>query len=216
MGFIYQILNTKTNKSYIGQSRQKNKTARWCQHKHAAMVKKSNTSALYCAMRSHGIEVFTYTILLDEVGDDDLNKKEIEFIQFFNSIVPNGYNIKEGGNHIPHTEETKRKIGEKSKGRKTNNGRVFSDEWRKNIGKASKGRTFTDETNARRRESINVWHKNNPIAHKNCKYTEDDIRYMRKNPDNLTLKDIAIKFNVKPYRIQRIIDKTMYKHVADD
>lgn len=214
MGFIYQILNAKTGKCYIGQSRQSNTSSRWSQHKHQALVRKSTSSALYDAMRSYGIDFFKYIVILEDIHDDELNTKEIEFIKSFNSIVPNGYNIKEGGDHTPHSEETKRKIGEKSKGRQCNLGRVFSDEWKKNIGNASRGRKFSEITKAQLKESHANWHKSNPIAHKNCKYSEDDIRYIRTNPDNLSLNDFTLRFKERPYRIQRIIDNKMYKYVT--
>ena len=40
---------------------------------------------------------------------------EIEYIKHFNCLVPNGYNLRLGGNSGKHNEETKRKISESIK-----------------------------------------------------------------------------------------------------
>ena len=40
---------------------------------------------------------------------------EIEYIKHFKCLVPNGYNLKSGGNSGKHNEETKRKISEAMK-----------------------------------------------------------------------------------------------------
>lgn len=215
MGFIYQIINRESGKCYIGQSRQKSHLARWCQHRHQAFVKNTKSSALYDAMRSYGVDAFVYNILLDDVEDTHLNRLEEEYINIHNALVPYGYNIKPGGNHTPHSEETRRKIGEKSKGRRTNAGRVFSDEWRKNIGNASRGRQFSQSVKEHLSKVHTEWHDKNPIPHKSCKYTEDDIRYMRKNPDNLSVDEMRKKFNIERYRLIKIINKELYGRVKD-
>ena len=49
--------------------------------------------------------------------DTDLDKLEIQYMAEFNSIVPNGYNLREGGNSGRHNEETKKKISNALKGR---------------------------------------------------------------------------------------------------
>lgn len=215
MGFIYQILNLQSNKCYIGQSRQKTFGSRWCQHKHQAFVKKAKCSALYDAMRSYGIDVFQFNVLQENVSDDDLNRLEEEAIVAYNSLVPNGYNIKRGGNHTPHSEETRKKIGEKSKGRRTNAGKVFSSEWRQNIGNASRGRKFSQPVKDHLSRVHNDWHDKHPIPHKNCKYTEEDIRFMRKNPENLTIDEMRVRFNIERYRLEMIRNKKLYGRVPD-
>jgi group I intron endonuclease len=215
MGFIYQILNLQSNKCYIGQSRQKTHSARWCQHKHQAFVKNAKSSALYDAMRSYGLNAFQFIVILENVPDDDLNRIEEETIAAHNSLVPNGYNIKRGGNHTPHSEETRRKIGEKSKGRQTNTGKVFSAEWRQNIGNASRGRKFSQPVKEHLSKAHTDWHDKHPIAHKNCKYTEEDIRFMRHNPENLTIEEMRVRFKIERYRLMMILNKQMYGRVSD-
>lgn len=215
MGFIYQILNIKSNKCYIGQSRQKNPICRWTQHKHQAFTKMSIHSALYDAMRSYGVEFFTFNVILDQINNDDLNRKEEEYIKSFNSLVPGGYNIRTGGNHTPHSEETRRKIGEKSKGRQATLGQKRTEEQKQNIGNASRGRKVGKERKEKQRTSINEWHDKHPIPHKSCKYTEEDIRYMRKNPDSMSPQDLCKKFNIRRYRLNKIIKRELYGRVKD-
>lgn len=132
MGFIYQIVNNVSKKCYIGQSRQKHENDRWSQHKHNAFKRESTRIALYDAMRSYGIEAFEYNILERDIDNDTLNDVERKYILNHNCRVPNGYNITPGGDHNPHSEETKRKIGEKSKGRKATLGQKRTDE-QKNV-----------------------------------------------------------------------------------
>jgi group I intron endonuclease len=215
MGYIYQIRNIESNKCYIGQSRQKNEQDRWSQHKHNAFKRKSSRIAIYDAMRSYGIEKFEYTIICRVENDIELNDVERQYIRERNTQVPNGYNITPGGDHNPHSEETKRKIGEKSKGRQTRLGHKCTEEQKKRIGDASRGRKFSDETKQHLSEIHSQRHKENPIPHKNCKYTEDDIRYMRNNPDNLTIDELRNKFNIHRYRLLKIQNKEVYKHVKD-
>lgn len=92
MGYIYKITNSINNKVYIGQTRQTIKQ-RWSGHKHSVLV---SEAPLYRAMRKYGIENFQITTIL-ECNNEQLNDKEIYYIQHYNSFVPNGYNATFGG-----------------------------------------------------------------------------------------------------------------------
>jgi group I intron endonuclease len=116
---------------------------------------------------------------------------------------------------VKHSEETKQKIGEKSKGRQATLGQKRTDDQKKKIGDASRGRKFSEETKQHLSEIHSQRHKENPIPNKNCKYIEDDIRYMRNNPDNLTIDELREKFNIHRYRLLKIQNKELYKHVED-
>lgn len=98
MKAIYKITNNKNNKMYIGQS--SNPMYRWKQHQYIAMTKKDiGESAIHDALREVGLENFSFEIL---GWFENYNQKEKEFIQYYNSMIPNGYNIQEGGNEPPH------------------------------------------------------------------------------------------------------------------
>ena len=98
MKAIYKITNKINNKCYIGQSN--NPMQRWKTHKsHANNGDYIGTSALYDALRKYGNEQFEFSII---GWFEDYNEKEKYYIKYFNSIIPNGYNIMEGGEEPPH------------------------------------------------------------------------------------------------------------------
>jgi group I intron endonuclease len=124
MGYIYKITNTITNKCYIGETKQPDPETRWKKHKNT--IKKGvGCPALQDAVKKYGIEFFKFEILII-CFDEDRYKYEIEYIKKYNSKVPNGYNILDGGpggsfKGKKHTEETKKRISENLKGMKNPN-----------------------------------------------------------------------------------------------
>ena len=89
---IYEIINRTNGKKYICQSVDIQR--RWWEHK-ARMHDINNNcydKPLYRAMRRDGIQQFEL-IILEECSPNELNKKEAEYIQLENTIIPNGYNI---------------------------------------------------------------------------------------------------------------------------
>ena len=50
-------------------------------------------------MRKYGIENFDFSII---GWFENYNEKERYYIQYYNSLIPNGYNIMEGGEEPPH------------------------------------------------------------------------------------------------------------------
>lgn len=96
---IYKITNLKNHKIYIGQSIDIEE--RWKQHRWKAFNcnEVGYHSAIHCAMRKYGLDNFIYEVL-EECGVEELDEKEKYWISQLNSIVPNGYNIMEGGQKI--------------------------------------------------------------------------------------------------------------------
>lgn len=94
---IYKITNKVNNKCYIGCS--KSIKDRWTAHKndsHNPNDKCYNTK-FYRALRKYGIDNFNFEVL-EECSVDLLFKKEIEYIQSFNSTNDEyGYNTSIGG-----------------------------------------------------------------------------------------------------------------------
>ena len=91
-GVIYKWTNTLNNKSYIGQTVRPKK--RYERHLYDAFVEKFDNH-FYRALRKYGADVFTYEIL-EVVPVEDLNKREIYWIDHFDSYK-NGYNETTGG-----------------------------------------------------------------------------------------------------------------------
>jgi len=115
MGYIYKITNIITGKCYIGETTQ-DYNRRW--NKHINSLKyKEGCPLLKASMKKHGIQNFTFEILII-CFNEDLIKYEREYIKKYNSQTPNGYNIlafgQIGDGHIgyKHTQETINKMKE--------------------------------------------------------------------------------------------------------
>lgn len=147
---IYMWTNTLNGKRYIGQSVDLSK--RLSRYKGGHF---KGQRALYAAFKKYGKENFVFEILWSSttLDIDALNNFERDFIYLFDTMAPNGYNLKEGGNNGKLSDETKKKIGESnknisnetrqkmseaSKGNKRCLGRKLSEETKHRIGKANK------------------------------------------------------------------------------
>lgn len=98
MGYIYKITNEINNKIYIGQTIKTRPTDRFSQHRYAARhleTDKSN-SYLHKAMSFYGVDNFSF-IVIEEIDNNLLNEREKYWIEYYNSTVPNGYNLTLGG-----------------------------------------------------------------------------------------------------------------------
>ena len=108
MGYIYSITNKIDGKSYVGQTIENDINDRWKSHL------KSSSNCLYLkhALKKYKPENFKFEIICI-CFDEDCNKYEEEYIKLKNTLVPNGYNLKQGGNNGgKHHQETKLKIKE--------------------------------------------------------------------------------------------------------
>lgn len=98
---IYKITNTINNKIYIGKS--VNIKERWQQHLFDAFCseekwqanKRKEQTPIHKALRKYGKDAFTWEII-EECSKDELNQKEIFWINYYNSFH-NGYNMTKGG-----------------------------------------------------------------------------------------------------------------------
>ena len=159
MGYIYKIINKKDNKIYIGQTIRDINT-RWKEH----LKKGSNCRYLSAAIKKYGIDNFEFKLICISF-DDKLDNIEIEYIKKYNSLVPNGYNLRNGGNNGKHNEETKNKISDSLKGRtdiiysKPQLDKPHNEETKNKISNALKGNKLKKETiekmiNTRRKYNI--------------------------------------------------------------
>lgn len=113
MGAIYCYTNLINQKKYIGQS--VDPKQRYMAHKSSAFNEKSEEydSPLHRAMRKYGYENFSYEILQETNDIDLLNELEIFYISHYNTQVPNGYNILQGGRNAvrgPMPIEVRKKL----------------------------------------------------------------------------------------------------------
>ena len=144
MAFIYKIENINNNKCYIGWT-SKSVDFRWNEHKSDAIKIKDNRK-FYNAIRKYGIDSWNVTTLCEVDSKEIAIKKEIEYIQLYDSYR-NGYNATLGGdgnNGIIMSEESNLKRSEKLKGIKKPNGfnvgRIHSNETKDKMSKSHIGK----------------------------------------------------------------------------
>jgi len=140
--YIYKIVNKINNKVYVGQTVQSIEK-RWNCHK---CDSQTANFPLYRAIRKYGIDNFAIEhieTLPENSTVDDLNQREIFWIKELNSVRPNGYNLKSGGSHGRHSEESKIKM------RIAHTGKKLSNEHKIKLGIAGTGRTHSKETLAK-------------------------------------------------------------------
>lgn len=89
MYYIYKITNTINNKIYIGQTVDIKR--RFNNHKN------NKKSVISMAINKYGINNFTFEIIDKAETVKESDTLEIKYINQFNTISPNGYNIANGG-----------------------------------------------------------------------------------------------------------------------
>ena len=130
---IYQIRNKINNKSYIGCAFDIRRRLK--EHTNLLRNNKHYNIYLQRAWNKYGEENFE-VIILFEGSKDNLLEYEIKFIEMYNTVVPNGYNLTSGGQGLAnysHTLEARKKISNALKGIKR------SEETRKRISLAQIG-----------------------------------------------------------------------------
>jgi group I intron endonuclease len=127
MGHIYKIENKINGKIYIGQTiRPIHK--RLQEHE----MGKEGCRAIYNAIKKYGWKNFEKDYY--ECPDEDLNFDEELLVSEMETLSPNGYNLKKGGeNGGKLSEESKRRIGD------GNRGKIVSEESKQKMSDAQKG-----------------------------------------------------------------------------
>lgn len=149
-GCIYKI-TSPSGKSYIGQ------TVIPIHQRISQHAKRPNSILIYNAIKKYGLENMEWETLESNIPEPNLNKQETYYIKRYNSIYPNGYNLKEGGSQTRHNEKSKAKLSKANSG--PNNpmygktgekspvfGRKHSKETKEKIGAAHKGKIISEET----------------------------------------------------------------------
>jgi group I intron endonuclease len=90
MGYIYKITNQLNNKCYIGYSEDPQR--RWADHQ-----RKRGSKIVWQSIKKNGLSNFTFEVIAEDTVDNENN-----YIIEYNSLVPNGYNITEGGGLPPN------------------------------------------------------------------------------------------------------------------
>ncbi|MDD4242765.1 MAG: NUMOD3 domain-containing DNA-binding protein [Bacilli bacterium] len=88
-----------------------------------------NNTPLSRAIQKYGYNNFTSEIIEEGLTIDEANEREAYWIDFYNTLAPNGYNLHSGGlNHIV-SEETRKRMSDSRLGEKNPNfGKHWSNE----------------------------------------------------------------------------------------
>lgn len=119
---IYLIKNKINGKQYVGQT-VRTLQERWGDH----LCENSGCTALKNAIKKYGKNNFELSILDYASSQSELDDKEQFWINKLNTLSPNGYNLKTGGEHPIFTEEVKEKL------RIANTGKILSKQSRLKI-----------------------------------------------------------------------------------
>ena len=148
MGYIYTITNKTDNKIYVGQTIQ-DVELRWKDH----LKRGSNCRYLKSAFNKYGVDNFVFKLVCITF-DNQLDDMEIQYIEKYNCLAPNGYNLRRGGNSGRHHAETKQRISDTLKIRYQNGlvpprpqlGIPHSEITKKRISESLKGRIISQES----------------------------------------------------------------------
>jgi group I intron endonuclease len=113
----YIVTSKIDDRKYVGISRRSNASIRWKEHvKNAARGKRTY---LYTAIREHGCDAFTVTVVGVAKTWDELCVLEAELINRYDTCWPNGYNMTLGGDGVvgySFSEQVRQRLSETRKG----------------------------------------------------------------------------------------------------
>jgi len=157
---VYYIRNKINGKTYIGQGQDVKKRM---------FLYHANSKALLNAFKSYGEENFEREVI-EYCSIEELDALETYYIKEWNTLVPNGYNISQGGNAPMrgryHSKKSKKKISDNSPDHNGENNPMFGKTGDKN---PFFGRTHTDDSKRKMSES----HTGQLVGEKNGMYGKD-------------------------------------------
>lgn len=184
---IYLLTNTENNKVYVGQT--------WLTYE-KRMGKYgegySNSPYIYHAIQKYTLDKFAYTTLTECETQEEADKLEDYYIIKYNSRDLNiGYNLKEGGSHGRHLEETKQKMSENAFSPWL--GKHLSEEMKQKISDSRSGIPHTEEWKQENSEMMKEWHANNPHPMEGKHHTEEAKQSMSKKLSGIKRDPESVK-----------------------
>lgn len=115
MYIIYKLTNKVNNKIYIGFS-SKSLEDRFKQHCYVANQPKNKSFfIIHKAIKKYGKNNFDKEVIYSSDNKKETLLKEDYYINYYNSLYPNGYNIVKGGGFVPSWKNKKHKNSSKEK-----------------------------------------------------------------------------------------------------
>lgn len=140
-GTVYILTNMITGKRYVGQTIQ-SVQYRFRQH----CSDKRSGKHLHNSISFYGEENFKIEQLVTCFDQDSLNFYETYFIEYFNTLNPNGYNLCKGGfNKGSISEQTRLKQRQAKLGKKVNRTKRWSEISRLNKSRSQGGKPIVSE-----------------------------------------------------------------------
>lgn len=90
--YVYCHTNKTNGKKYVGITSKQKPEYRWAKGEGY-----KTQFVFYRAIQKYGWDGFEHEILFENLSENEAKNKEIELIQQFNSKIPNGYNVTDGG-----------------------------------------------------------------------------------------------------------------------
>ena len=224
-GQIYLIKNKMNEKCYIGQAMcfignnnsKWGTYGRWKSHiREATRSNQDHCILLNNAIRKYGENNFEVKTLI-KCSNNELDEYEIKFIEEYNSVTPDGYNLKSGGYSSKNNEETILKM------KQAHCGKEHSEEVKNKIGKSQIGNRRT--VKKRTHEEDNNLPKYICAIRRNEDLKGYGIRCFPIGTNTKEyLKDIIfsiVKYNTKENALQKAIEylsklKEQYKYVDEE
>ena len=122
-----------SGKSYIGQTN--NYDRRCSEHQTRTACR-----AFHSAIKLYGWDNFSHEILHENLTIEQANELEEQLIKEYNTLSPNGYNLKTGGLNSKTCQEIVNKVA------LANKGKTRSQETRNKMSLVKKGKTHSQET----------------------------------------------------------------------
>lgn len=169
MGLIYLL--AINGKPYIGQTKQTFEK-RLKDHKKSSKNPndKSYNVPLYRAIRKYGWETLIPEILENDIDDNELNDREIFYINLYNTMSPIGYNLTSGGNQMMICSDESRE-----KMRLAAMERYKNPELHEKLSLAAKKRYADPEERRKASERLKARPISNP---RKCTHTKDLPKYV--------------------------------------
>ena len=177
---IYKLTHKDSGKIYIGQS--KHLKRRLNEHRRCEKSddKKGSQSVVRRAIKKYSFDAFDFEIILYCQEGEYMNMIETKLIQFYDCLVPKGYNVRDGGNKVFMSEEGRKRIS------KANSGRIVSEETRLKLSESGKKAYLNNPRG-------DEWNQKLSIALTGKKKSEEHIlkiserrkEFIKNNPDSV-------------------------------